>query len=233
MGDPLTDPPIASIDEAVVRMTAIAGALPETDGLACFNRMYLGVTIDVRASIGQSFFADPAFMTDLDVVFVNLYLDAVRLSVTHPELVPKSWAALTESRSKPGVEPIQFALAGMNAHINHDLPLAVVSTCRQLDTSPATGWHHADYHRIDTLLDAAEQRIRQSFESGWELDTDRHLQAVVTLIANWSITKARGTAWTNAQTIWALRHLPVMVREYVTGLDHIVGFASRGLLTAV
>jgi hypothetical protein len=28
-----------------------------------------------------------------------------------------------------GIEPIQFALAGMNVHINHNLPLAVVVTC--------------------------------------------------------------------------------------------------------
>jgi hypothetical protein len=26
-----------------------------------------------------------------------------------------------------GIEPIQFALADMNAHINHDLPLAMVT----------------------------------------------------------------------------------------------------------
>jgi len=37
--------------------------------------------------------------------------------------------------------PIQFAFVGMNAHINHDLPLAVVVTCKKLgkdlDSPPA------------------------------------------------------------------------------------------------
>jgi hypothetical protein len=57
----------------------------------------------------------------------------------------------------------------MNAHINHDLPVAVVSTCAQLATSPAAGTHLADYQKVDQLLDAAEQSVRQSFESAPEL----------------------------------------------------------------
>jgi hypothetical protein len=47
------------------------------------------------------------------------------------------------------------------------------------------------------LLDAAEQSIRQSFESAPELSVDRHLSAVNTLIANWTITSARDLAWAN------------------------------------
>ena len=46
-----------------------------------------------------------------------------------------------------GIEPVQFALAGMNAHINHDLPLAVVSTCSALATAPEVGPHFADWRR--------------------------------------------------------------------------------------
>ena len=40
-----------------------------------------------------------------------------------------------------GILPIQFALAGMNAHIENDLPLAVVATCtarRRTPTSPVS-----------------------------------------------------------------------------------------------
>ena len=36
----------------------------------------------------------------------------------------QAWAPLVERRATRGVLPIQFALAGMNAHINHDLALA-------------------------------------------------------------------------------------------------------------
>ncbi len=61
----------------------------------------------------------------------------------------------------------------MNAHINHDLPVAVVSTCAQLATSPAAGTHLAAYRKVDQLLDAAEQSVRQSFESAPELAAGR------------------------------------------------------------
>jgi hypothetical protein len=66
-----------------------------------------------------------------------------------------------------------------------------------LATAPDAGPHFADYQKVDQLLDAAEQSIRQSFESAPELSVDRHLSAVNTLIANWTITSARDLAWAN------------------------------------
>ena len=56
-------PPIATVAEAIAQMEAIGTALPATDGLACFNRMYLDVTRQVNSQLSQGFFADPAFMT--------------------------------------------------------------------------------------------------------------------------------------------------------------------------
>ena len=137
----------------------------------------------MRARLGTGFFADPAFMTQLDVTFANLYFTAVD-AAGNPSAVPLAWRPLIEQRAQRGIEPVQFALAGMNAHINHDLPLAVTGTCTALATSPSAGAHQADYQKVDQLLDAAEQSVRQSFESAPELAVDRHLQAVNNLIAS-------------------------------------------------
>jgi hypothetical protein len=41
-----------------------------------------------------------------------------------------------------------FALAGMNVHINHDLPLSVVHACIELTTTPTTDPHRDDYQKI-------------------------------------------------------------------------------------
>jgi hypothetical protein len=92
--------------------------------------------------------------------------------------VPLAWRPLIELRAGNGIEPVQFAPAGLNTHINHDLPVAVVSTCTELATAPAASPHLADYQKVDRLLDAAEQAIRQSFESAPELAVDQHLKAV-------------------------------------------------------
>jgi hypothetical protein len=213
-------------------MAAIDAATAPGDGLACFNRMYLGVTREVDSELGQGFFADPAFMTALDVAFANLYFTAAG-AAGDPAAVPLAWRPLIEQRAAAGIEPIQFALAGMNAHINHDLPLAVVSTCTELATTPAAGAHLADYQKVDQLLDAAEQSVRQSFESAPELAVDHHLQAVSNLVASWTINSARDLAWNNSLLLWELRDIPLARQLFLDSLAATAATASRLLLVAV
>jgi hypothetical protein len=60
---------------------------------------------------------------------------------------------------------------------------------------------------------------------------DRKIPGVQSVVANFKVVKARETAWSNALTLWALRRVAAEVEtEYVDGLDHLVGFAGRGLL---
>jgi hypothetical protein len=229
---PAQDAPVVSVGGAIARMEAIAAALPAADGLACFNRMYLDVTRQVNSQLGQGFFADPAFMTQLDVAFANLYFAAADTAST-PAAVPLAWRPLAERRALAGIEPVQFALAGMNAHINHDLPLAMVSTCAALATAPEAGPHFADYQKVDQLLDAAEQSIRQSFESAAELAADRHLTAVANLITTWTITSARDLAWNNTLLLWAVRDDSIARGLFLDTLAASTALASQMLLVAV
>jgi hypothetical protein len=224
--------PVASVAEAMARMEAIEAALPAADGLACFNRMYLDVTRQVNTQLGQGFFEDPAFMTQLDVAFANLYFAAAD-SAGNPAAVPTAWRPLAERRAVAGIEPVQFALAGMNAHINHDLPLAMVNTCTALGTAPDAGPHFADYQKIDQLLDAAEQTVRQSFESAPELAVDRHLSAVCDLIGTWTINSARDLAWTNCLLLWQVRDEAIARGLFLDTLAASTALASRMLLVAV
>jgi hypothetical protein len=229
---PSPNDPVTSVAEAIARMEAIVAATPADDGLACFNRMYLAVTQTVNSELGQGFFADPGFMTTLDVVFANFYFAAAG-AASEPATVPLAWRPLIEQRATAGIEPIQFALAGMNAHINHDLPVAVVTTCAELGTEPAAGPHLADFQKVDQLLDAAEQSVRRSFESRPELAVDRHLQAVDNLVACWSINSARDLAWQNSLVLWTLRPEPAASGFFLDGLAAATALASRLLLTAV
>ncbi len=229
-GPPGPHGPVTSVAEAITRMQVID--VPAGDGLACFNRMYLEVTRAVNDELGQGFYADPVFMTRLDVAFANLYFKAVD-AAEQAATVPLAWRTLVEQRANTGIEPIQFALAGMNAHINHDLPLAVVSTCTDLATSPAAGTHLDDYQKVDRLLDAAEQSVRQSFESAPELAVDHRLQAVDNLLANWTINSARDLAWTNSLLLWELRDNRVARELFLDSLAAATALASRLLLVAV
>ena len=229
---PAPDTPVVSIAEAIARMEAIGASLPAADGFACFNRMYLDVMRQIDSRLSQGFFADPAFMTQLDVEFANLYFAAADVAAD-PAAVPVAWRPLAERRAAPGIESVQFALAGMNAHINHDLPLALARTCAALATAPDADPHLADYQKVDQLLDAAEQSIRQSFESAPEITVDRHLSAVLDLIGNWTINSARDMAWNNCLLLWAIREDSFARGLFLDTLAASTALAGRMLLVAV
>ncbi|HEV7662262.1 MAG TPA: DUF5995 family protein [Chloroflexota bacterium] len=231
MTDALTGPPITSIDELIERLVAIDAALPLTDGLSCFNRMYLLVTRAVQQRVSSGVFGDPLWMAALDVVLGNLYLAAIRASVQQPDRTPRAWLALLERRADTRIAPLQFALAGLSAHINRDLPVAVVATSEQLQTTLASGAHHADYDQVNAVLATVEPAVRQSFSDGFLTAADHVVPGLQDVVANFNMVKARETAWANAETLWLLSRISQpAATDFLDGLDHLVGFAGRGLL---
>lgn len=219
--------PIAAV---LARLNAIASGLPATDGVGCFNHLYLEETVAVDTAAGGAGFEDPDFIRALDVVFAGLYFAAVDAAGAG-QAVPRSWAPLFAARSDPRIAPIQFALAGMNAHINHDLPLALVSTFEARSLEPGQDSpQHRDYEKINDTIAATEARVKQGFLTGMLGLADEVLGHVDDVVAMWSITEARNAAWTNAEALWALRDHPDLTADYEDALDGTVGFAGRGLL---
>src|SRR5439155_1146951 len=109
----------ADIDEVIDVMIAIDKILPGTDGLKWFNWLYLMVTKAVQSAPPVGGFNSPHWLTRLDVIFAEFYFAAINAFLSQ-RAIPSSWQALFEARYTQGIERIQFALAGMNAHINHD-----------------------------------------------------------------------------------------------------------------
>ena len=218
----------ATIDEVLERMRAAGATLPEGDGVRAFHEMYLHVTELVRDRVAGGDFADGRFMTRLDVIFAGLYLEALA-----PGGASHAWAPLVECRRAPGILSIQFALAGMNAHINHDLPLALVRTCRQLGTDLDAPGVEADYQRITGILESVQEQVRRSFFDGIHLELDAAAAPVTNLVASWSIARARDAAWTNARVLWELQGVEPLRSEFLDRLDRSVGLAGRCLLTPV
>jgi len=225
--------PAASIDPVLARMRQIGASLPTTDGVACFNHLYLAVTEDVAGQVQDAGFEDPDFLSALDVIFAGLYFQAVDADHAH-QPVGHAWAPLFDARKRTGIAPIQFALAGMNAHINHDLVLALVQTCQTRGLTLASDTpQHRDYLRVNTILDRVEQRIKAEYATGLIGIADQALGRLDDVVAMWSVARARDAAWTHAQTLWALRDEPVLRAGFLATLDEMVGFAGRGLLVAV
>ncbi|MDX3090100.1 DUF5995 family protein [Streptomyces sp. ME02-6978a] len=210
------------VDAVVARMRALGAAWPEWDGVGVFNRVYLAVTEEMDRRLEAGEFTDPRGASTLDVRFAERYL-----TVAERGPVPACWRPLFQFRRHPGVRPLQFALAGINAHIGHDLALAVVDACQVLACEPED--LEDDFERVGDVLLAMEERIREELMPGPDL-----LQVadpLTHLLGSWSLERAREAGWSSARALWALRGLPELAGEFAARLDAVVGLASRMLLT--
>lgn len=223
-----------TVDEVIARMRSIDAELPADDGVAVFNRMYLTVTERIAALItrpgaGPTAFRDSPTMAELDVRFANLWLTAYDAGAAG-RTVPTAWRPLFEARGG-GCLPVQYAVAGMNTHIEHDLPIAVVDTCRAHGLEPDD--IHADYEAVNAVLAQVESPVRRSFLDAAQRRVDDRLGPIVHLLSTWNIDKARDLSWVTVETLWALHGTPFLRDRFTDGLGHTVGMTSRALLTPV
>ncbi|MEV0207326.1 DUF5995 family protein [Streptomyces sp. NPDC050788] len=215
-----------SVDAVVSRLRSLDAILPARDGIAVFNRVYLVVTEAVDRRIDAGRFPDARAATTLDVRFAERYLAAVD-AVAEGRRPPACWRPLFQFRRHPGVRPLQFALAGINAHIGHDLALAVVDSCRTLNCEPVD--LEDEFDRVGDLLVLLEERIRDDLMPGPDLL--QIADPLTHLLGSWSLERARDASWSAARALWALRQLPDVAEEFTERLDAAVGFAGRMLLT--
>ncbi|MEC4015518.1 DUF5995 family protein [Streptomyces sp. H27-D2] len=231
--------PSVEIHRVLERMRALDAELPERDGVAVFNRVYLSVTEEMarrtagvgpgggaREPYGAIAFQHQPSAGALGVRFAELFLTAVDASA-HGRQLPACWRPLFQLRRHPGVRPLQFALAGINAHVGHDLALAVAGTCAGLDCEPAA--LETDFERIGDVLTSIEERVREELMPGPDLldvaDPLTHL------VGSWSLARARDAAWAAARVLWGLRGAPELRTEFTERLDSGVGLVGRFLLT--
>ncbi len=223
----------STVAEVVERLRAIEGALDPSDGAAVFDTMYLHVTERVASVLGSgTAFEDPGMMAELDVRFAGLWLAAYDAAAAGRP-VPSAWAPLFEQRGARGLWPIQYALAGMNAHIENDLPLAVVATCRARGVAPSHPSVRRDYEAVNAILASVEADIRRAFLSEVERQVDEAVGPLVHLVSAWNIDKARDLAWVTVEVLWAMRETGPLFTRYAATVGHTVGLASRCLLTPV
>ena len=220
-----------TVEGVADRMREIDAELPTSDGVAVFNRMYLTVTERIAellaAPADPPVFSDAETMAELDVRFAHLWLSAYDAGVAGRD-VPRAWRPLFEARGGDRL-PVQYALAGLNSHIEHDLPIAVLDTCRARGLEPVDV--HADYEAVNAVLAQVEGPIRRSFLDEVGLAVDEHLGPVVHLVSAWNIDKARDLSWITVETLWALRATTFLRGRFLDGLSHTVGMTSRTLLT--
>jgi hypothetical protein len=219
------------IAEFIPRLEAIESGLPDSDGIWRFNHLYLEITraIDVAVQT-PGFFEEPAFLDLLAPRFSGIYFAAVDAN-NAGKPTSRCWAPLFAVRSDTRISPVQFALAGMNAHINHDLALALVAASEAAGTDLSRDSpHFRDHTKVNQVLMAVWARVKQEYLTGMVGLADHVLGHIDTVAATWSVEEARDAAWTQAQMLWELRQHRDLTAAFEYALDGSVGLASRGLL---
>ncbi|PVD00753.1 hypothetical protein DBP19_02735 [Streptomyces sp. CS090A] len=182
----------------------------------------VGVFHDVRQAMGWK--AAPA--GTLEARLAERYLSALD-AADAGRPTPECRRPLFRYRHHPGVRPVQFALAGLHAHIAHDLVLAVVDTCRTRDCEPAA--LEGEFERVGDLLALLEERIHDELMPGPDLL--RIADPLTHLVSTWSLERAREAAWTVARVLRQLRGFPAAAEEFAEQNDAGAGLVVRFLLT--
>jgi len=222
-----------SVPDVVGIMQAIDGVCDDGDGLKWFNWLYLGVTQAVQTRINATGFSDPAWMAALDVHFAGFYFDAIRTSLSG-KAAPGCWQALFAQRDQAAIARIQFAMAGMNAHINHDLPLAIMATCQASASAPQHGTaRYDDYTALNSTLDGQIEGAKQTLHV-------RLLGAVLPPVSQlentlgaWDVAAAREAAWNNAELLWHLANVPALSASFLDTLDGLTTVAGKTIMVPV
>ncbi|MFL6350435.1 MAG: DUF5995 family protein [Bryobacteraceae bacterium] len=225
--------PPQSIVDVIRTMQVIETTCIDGDGLKWFNWLYLQVTEAVETRVASGGFADTDWLAALDVQFARLYFGALE-SALSGQGSPDCWQALFGCRSRAKIARIQFALAGINAHINHDLPQAIVATCQATTTLPQhAGVQYNDYTALNSTLDTLVESAKQMLQVrllGDPLPRVSHLEDT---IAAWSVSAAREQAWQNAEVLWNLRDLAPLSSNFMDTLDGLTTLAGKVLLVPV
>jgi hypothetical protein len=227
-----SEPPPSTIAEVLRVMQKIESVLPNSDGLKWFNLLYMTVTQKVDSSPPPGGWKSSAWLTRLDVIFAQFYFAAITNWLSDSSTVPGSWKALFEARFRPGVERIQFALAGMNAHINHDLALALLQTDAELNLIPnKMSPEHDDFEQVNLLLEAVLPEALKFLAGGILGEIAQDAGKVGRYLAIWNVSAARDLAWDFADH---LRCLSGVARSSALAVqDQVTGVLGRSLLLNV
>lgn len=206
------------------------------DGVACFNHLYSEITKNVLRCVenvklekDDPRFHDLAFMACLDVAFAHRYLAAMGYGET-PPFQPRCWQSLIDHRETRDISPLIFAVAGVNAHVNFDLPFALVTACSVMGRELESGSNGADYQLINDIFDTHMQGLRRYFESRFQRGFDTAMVSKVeNVLGDYVVYAARWLAWRKAVQLWPDHDNEATMLRRAKSRDHLVALSNSAL----
>ena len=116
-----------------------------------FCGVYLRSTLSMQDELSRGGFADPDWVGRLTVAFATAYLDALEAwRDGRPVALP--WRLAFDA--SPELSPLVHELIGLNAHLNFDLPAALLSVTTAADRGDdaLVAVRLADFTHIDTVM---------------------------------------------------------------------------------
>lgn len=203
--------------------------------IADFNHLYWTITSTVLDHLNAGAFRDPKFLTLLDVEFAKRYFDALRRWGQMAADTPHSWRVLFRHLRNRDIQSLPAAVAGVNAHVNYDLPFALIATWTKLGSGPSMDIQHQDYLHINEIFYEKIPELRRGFLSYWQLVIDRLNGPLDDLVEDRAVKIARDHAWSDAVRLWEMRDDPEAMRQANDSLDRhaaIIGWVLMSPLGA-
>ena len=204
-----------TVNDVARDLGRIERELPHTDGVKWFAWLYADVTRAIVKLFDDGQLRAPEFMADLVIRFGDGFV----ASVADPTAAAPAWRPLFERRHDSRVAPLQFAIAGLNAHVGAELPvgLAAVAQERSIDLTAARA-EHGDWTKVNSTIAAVEPAAKHYLLTGAIKDLDPAFGHLDDLAATWSVEAAREAAWVQGCAVWALRGEPALRGAYVDTL---------------
>ncbi len=170
---------------------------PQCDHLRAFLSTYRRTTQAVGEAIERGLFEDPRWVERWDVTFAEFYLSALDRHLAGAGRIPRPWQ-LAFSAS-PDLHPLGHVLLGINAHVNYDLPqalLAVISDDEFTDPN-LMDRRRRDHGRIDQVLSSRVASEDAELGTGGRTLLDWLLRPLNRLAAKQFLREARRKVWHN------------------------------------
>src|SRR4051812_14955957 len=216
-----------TVKQVAEALDRVQRRLPATDGVKWFAWLYADVTRAIVRLFDDDELQRPDFMAGLVVRFGNTFLN----SVERPASAPRAWQPLFERRHDRGVAPLQFAMAGLNAHVGAELPVGLADAARTLDIDLARARaEHDDWTKVNSTIAEVEPAAKRYLLTGAIKDLDPAFGRLDDLAATWSVEAAREAAWAQGRVVWSLRDAPFLRDPYVGTLERSTRMVCRLLL---
>jgi uncharacterized protein DUF5995 len=198
----------SAVADVAARLRRRLDALPPDAGQrAPFLSAYLRTTEAVGSALHEGQFCDPEWVELWDVAFAELYFSAHDADLAGDQAaVARPWRLAFAAPAE--LPALRHVLLGVNAHINYDLPQAMLAVISPQDfTDPELiARRGRDHERIDTVL-ASRVRAEEAEIGDHRRLLDRALAPLNRLSSRRFLREARQKVWHNMAELHAARLL--------------------------